>query len=266
MLAAFVCDFPDPEHFPGLTPISMQGDISMVYLPPFNEQPERELVHACIAEQPLGLLITIGPDGLAANQIPFFLVTAADGSERLIGHVARNNDLWKSGQHKGETLIVFQSSDAYVSPNWYPSKADTHRTVPTWNYVTVHAYGALESHDDERWVRGAVGRLTKKMESLQPQPWKMADAPADFMNVMLGNIVGIELHVSRMIGKWKLGQNRTLFDREGVIDGLRSTELPTAFAVADEMLAAIPESDRPNSQPESQPSLAPLKDGFSQLI
>lgn len=219
----------------------------MVYLPPFNDQPDRELIHACIAEQPLGLLITTGTEGLAADQIPFLLSIEADGGEKLIGHVARNNDLWKVGQHQGESLVVFQSSDAYVSPNWYPSKAETHRTVPTWNYVTVHVYGELEIHDDEKWVRGAVGRLTKKMESLQPQPWKMADAPADFIKVMLGNIVGIELHVSHMVGKWKLGQNRTLTDRMGVIEGLRSTNLPSASDVADEMQAAIPAADRPIS-------------------
>ena len=141
--------------------------------------------------------------------------------------------------------MVFQANEAYVSPNWYPSKADTHRTVPTWNYVTVHAYGELVVHDDERWIRGVVGRLTRKMESSQPVPWKMADAPADFMETMLRNIVGIELPVSRMIGKWKLGQNRTVTDRLGVIAGLRGTGEPGSEAVADAMLEAIPVEDHP---------------------
>ncbi len=217
----------------------------MVYLPEANVQPDRELIHACIRDQPLGLLITMGPDGLAANQIPFILMVDDDGQERLIGHVARNNDVWRDGFHHGESLVVFQANEAYVSPNWYPSKADTHRTVPTWNYVTVHAYGELVVHDDERWIRGVVGRLTRKMESSQPVPWKMADAPADFMETMLRNIVGIELPVSRMIGKWKLGQNRTVTDRLGVIAGLRGTGEPGSEAVADAMLEAIPVEDHP---------------------
>jgi transcriptional regulator len=217
----------------------------MVYMPIANDQPDRELIHACIRDQPLGMLITVGPDGLAANQIPFILLVDDDGQERLIGHVARNNDLWRDGYHQAESLVVFQANEAYVSPNWYPSKADTDRTVPTWNYVTVHAYGELVVHDDERWIRGVVGRLTKKMEASQPVPWKMADAPADYMDVMLGNIVGIELPVSRMIGKWKLGQNRTVTDRLGVIDGLRGTGEPGSEAVADAMLEAIPVEDRP---------------------
>lgn len=216
----------------------------MVYLPPFNEQPDQDLIHACIREHPLGLLITHGADGLAANQIPFVLLVDDEGSERLIGHVARNNDLWRPGQAEGESLVVFQASDAYISPNWYPSKAETHRTVPTWNYVTVQAYGPLIIHDDERWIRGAVGRLTKQMEATQPAPWKMADAPPDFTAVMLDNIVGIELPVTRLIGKWKLGQNRTLTDREGVISGLRQTDQPGSIAVADAMWAAIPSDER----------------------
>lgn len=216
----------------------------MVYLPPFNDQPDREAMHACIREHPLGLLITNGPDGLAANQIPFVLQVDGDGRERLIGHVARNNDLWREGFHEGESLVVFQASDAYVSPNWYPSKADTHRTVPTWNYVTVHAYGGLVIHDDERWMRGAVGRLTKQMESTQPVPWKMADAPADFLAVMVENIIGIEVPVMRLIGKWKLGQNRPVADRMGVVAGLRDTGQPGSIAVAEAMVNAIPDLDR----------------------
>ena len=97
----------------------------------------------------------------------------------LIGHVARNNDLWRDGRHDGESLAVFQSADAYISPNWYATKQETHEVVPTWNYAVVHVYGPIVVHDDEKWVRGAVGRLTKKMEALQPDPWKMADAPAE---------------------------------------------------------------------------------------
>ena len=220
----------------------------MVYLPPFNTQPDRDLIYACIRANPLGLLITIGAAGLAANQIPFVLRAGADGSETLIGHVARNNPVWHAGESVGESLVVFQASDAYISPNWYPSKAETHRTVPTWNYVTVHAYGELIIHDDPQWVRGAVGRLTKQMESTQPKPWKMADAPPDFMASMIENIVGIELPVTRLVGKWKLGQNRSLSDREGVIAGLRAAGDPGSAQVATDMQHALDRSKVDNDR------------------
>lgn len=205
----------------------------MVYLPPHFAETRPESMHRLIAEFPLATLVTVGDDGIAANHIPLLLDPARGEFGTLIGHVARSNDLWRAGRHEGESLAVFQSADAYVSPNWYASKQETHEVVPTWNYAVVHAYGRLVVHDDEKWVRGVVGRLTKIMESSQLVPWKMADAPAPYIKGMLGNIVGIEVPVSRMIGKWKVSQNRSDADRSGAAAGLRSTGDPGDAAMAN---------------------------------
>jgi len=195
----------------------------MMYLPGHFAELDAEPMRQLIAGYPLATLVTLGADGIAANHIPLLLDPSGGKLGTLIGHVARNNDVWREGNHEGESLAIFTSADAYVSPNWYASKRETHEVVPTWNYAVVHAYGPLIVHDDVKWSRGVVGRLTKAMESFQPAPWKMADAPADYISGMLENIVGIELPVSRMIGKWKVSQNRTEADRASAVLGLRST-------------------------------------------
>ncbi len=205
----------------------------MVYLPDHFAELDREALRRLIVGQPLATLATVGPDGIAANHIPMLLDSNRGEFGTLIGHVARNNDLWRDGYHEGESLAVFGAAEAYISPNWYASKAETHEVVPTWNYAVVHAYGRLIIHDDENWIRGVVGRLTKTMESSQPVPWKMADAPADYIRGMLGNIVGIEIPVSRMIGKWKVSQNRSDADRASASVGLRSTGDPGDAEMAD---------------------------------
>jgi transcriptional regulator len=205
----------------------------MVYLPEHFATSDLEALQRLIADQPLATLVTLGPDGITANHIPLLLDASRGGRGTLIGHVARNNDLWREGYHQAETLAVFRSAEAYVSPNWYASKAETHEVVPTWNYAVVHAYGPLVIHDDEKWVRGVVGRLTKAMEASQPAPWKMADAPHDYLRSMLANIVGIEMPVTRMTGKWKVSQNRSAADRAGAAAGLRATGDAGDAAMAD---------------------------------
>jgi transcriptional regulator len=127
--------------------------------------------------------------------------------------VARNNTVWQLSSNGDEVLAVFQAEDAYISPNWYPSKHETHQQVPTWNYRVVHAYGKITIYDDEKYVRALVGRLTKKHEASQPKPWKMSDAPRDYMEMMVKSIVGIEIEITRFIGKFKLSQNRENRDR-----------------------------------------------------
>ncbi|HYI25356.1 MAG TPA: FMN-binding negative transcriptional regulator [Thermomicrobiales bacterium] len=205
----------------------------MVYLPPHFEMSDREQIAALIAANPLATLVTIGPDGICANHIPLLLDPNRGDNGTLIGHVARNNDLWRDGHHQGESLAIFQGIDAYITPTWYASKQETHEVVPTWNYAVVHAYGELVIHDDERWVRGVVGRLTQAMERRQPEPWRMGDAPQAYLTTMLANIVGIEMPISRLIGKWKVSQNRTPEDRESAIDGLRRTGDPDNTEMAD---------------------------------
>ena len=184
-----------------------------MYVPPHFEVSNPEVLHDLIVHHPLGVLITQGESGLNANHIPFELEASASTHGILRAHVARNNPVWQLSTNGDEVLVVFQADDAYISPNWYPSKHETHQQVPTWNYRVVHAYGKITIYDDEKYVRALVGRLTKKHEANQPKPWKMSDAPRDYMEMMVKSIVGIEIEITRLIGKFKLSQNRENRDR-----------------------------------------------------
>ena len=184
-----------------------------MYVPPHFDVSNPEVLHDLIAHHPLGVLITQSESGLNANHIPFELDASGSTHGILRAHVARNNAVWQLSTNGDEVLVVFQAEDAYISPNWYPSKHETHKQVPTWNYRVVHAYGKITIHDDEKYVRALVGRLTKKHEANQPKPWKMSDAPRDYMEMMVKSIVGIEIEITRMIGKFKLSQNRENRDR-----------------------------------------------------
>jgi transcriptional regulator len=211
----------------------------MVYLPEHFAEHDTSAVHMLIEENPLGLLITLGADGLSANHIPFVLDRNSGEAGRLLGHVARNNAVWHNPAPDQEALVVFQAAEGYISPNWYPTKQDAHRAVPTWNYAVAHVYGPLIVRDDEKWLRGQAGRLTKMMEAAQPTPWKMADAPRDYLETMLANIVGVEIPITRLIGKLKAGQNREMVDRVGAIDGLRGDGDPGDGVMADVMEATL---------------------------
>lgn len=204
-----------------------------MYIPaPFVED-RLDQLHDLIRDQPLGILVTCGADGLTANHIPFILDPSVGEFGALQGHVARNNPVWREPLALPEAMVIFQGAAAYISPNWYPAKQIDHRQVPTWNYLTVHAHGELIVHDDVRWLRTQAGRLTKAMEHGQPVPWKMADAPRDFTEAMLQDIVGIEIPIKRLVGKAKLNQNKTDADRAGAADGLRAAGGEHRAAMAD---------------------------------
>ena len=192
-----------------------------MYLPAAFQEQRPEALHALMQAHPLGTLVTHGPDGLDANHIPFELDATAGPHGLLRAHVARANPVW---QQAGDTevLVIFQAADGYISPNWYPSKPEHHRHVPTWNYAVVHAHGVLRVRDDERFLRGLVARLTREHEarSQQEKPWKMGDAPADYIDGLLKVIVGLEIQITRLEGKYKLGQNREERDRLGAAAGL----------------------------------------------
>lgn len=195
-----------------------------MYLPNhFEEAGEEELLRT-IEAHPFGSLVLHGPQGLDANHLPFLVDREKDARARLIGHVARANPLWKEASEGQESLVIFHADDAYISPNWYPSKHESHRLVPTWNYRVVHVHGRLFVRDDERFVRGVVARLTRHHEGQtgSPTPWKMTDSPPEFIDQMLTHIVGIEIEIVRMVGKWKLSQNREARDREGAARELQA--------------------------------------------
>jgi transcriptional regulator len=205
----------------------------MVYLPAHFGADNPETPVEVIRRAPLATLVTREGEDIVANHIPLLFRPGLGEHGTLIGHVARANDLWRTNQHGHDVLAVFQAADAYISPNWYPTKFIAHEAVPTWNYAVVHAYGQLVIHDDPKWIRGVVGRLTKAMESTMKVPWKMADAPAEFMESMIANIVGIEIEITRLVTKIKANQNRSAEDRASVAAILDSSERSADREVAD---------------------------------
>ncbi|WP_133646624.1 FMN-binding negative transcriptional regulator [Paraburkholderia flava] len=211
-----------------------------MYVPAHFEENRPEVLQALIADQPLGALVTVSPQGLDANHVPFEFDTARGPHGTLRAHVARANPVWQEAAAAPDALVIFQGPAAYVSPTWYPSKHATHRQVPTYNYMVVHAHGRIVVHDDETFLRGLVARLTRKMEAGEAQPWKMGDAPPDYIQQMLGAIVGIEIEVTRIVGKWKLSQNKEAADRRGASDTLIARDSDAQQAVGQAMRDAPP--------------------------
>lgn len=192
-----------------------------MYQPSHFEETRTDVLHQFISSHPLGTLVVNGPNGLDANHIPFLL--EPDGRQgRLLAHVARANPIWQEVATGARVLVMFSNTGGYISPSWYPSKQEIHRSVPTWNYQVVHAHGAFEAHDDEKFVRGVVGRLTREHESrVSPDaPWKMSDSPRAYIDQMVASVVGISVTIESLVGKWKLSQNRDDRDRLAAADGL----------------------------------------------
>ncbi|MBB6091318.1 transcriptional regulator [Povalibacter uvarum] len=191
-----------------------------MYIPKHFAESRPEVLHRLIREHPLGMLVTHGGDGLDANHLPFDLDSNVGPHGLLRGHVARSNPLWHSVESGANVLVVFRAEEAYISPNWYPSKHEAHKQVPTWNYSVVHVHGRITIHDDEKHVRGVVARLTRVHEGSRSVPWKMTDAPPDYIDALLKAIVGIEVEITRLEGKFKLSQNRETRDRVGAGEAL----------------------------------------------
>ena len=181
-----------------------------MYIPEHFLIKNLEVIHQIIQTNPLGVLVNMTPEGLDANHIPFELDA---GRGVLTAHVARANPVWQECKDGAEVLVIFRGNESYISPNWYPSKHETHRLVPTWNYEVVHVHGRLTVQDQEKFVRGVVGRLTRRHEATEPKPWKMGDSAPEYIDGMLKAIVGIEIAITRLEGKAKLSQNREDRDR-----------------------------------------------------
>jgi len=193
-----------------------------MYLPAHFAETDVQALHALIAAHPLGALVAAGPHGLDANHLPFELDSSAGAQGTLRAHVARNNPLWKELVDGTPVLVIFQAEQGYISPNWYPSKHETHQQVPTWNYRVVHVHGTLRIRDDERFVRGLVARLTRTHEAQEARPWKMGDSETAYIDRMLAAIVGIEVEIHQMVGKYKLSQNKDKRDRMGAVETLQA--------------------------------------------
>jgi transcriptional regulator len=204
-----------------------------MYLPSAFEERDSERLRRFIREHPFGTLVTLTTTGLNANHIPFLLpADTTSAAATLHGHIARANPLWRDLVPDSRALVIFHGPDSYISPSWYASKRETAKVVPTWNYVVVHAHGALRVVDDVMWLRSHVEALTQEHEEPRDTPWAVGDAPADYVDKLLGGIIGIEISVTRLEGKWKVSQNRSAADRDGVVEGLERKGLKSGMEMA----------------------------------
>jgi transcriptional regulator len=200
-----------------------------MYVPAAFADDRPEFMTEFLAEHPMAQLVTMTDDGLVATPLPMLHEPAAEGLGSLVGHVARANRQWAETVLTVEALAIFTGSNAYVSPNWYPSQAEHGKVVPTWNYETVHIRGRLVVHDDSAWKRALVTRLTQHHESRSPAPWTVEDAPPEYIDAMLKAIVGIEVEITSIQAKRKLSQNRAEHDIDGTIEGLTQAGGPSAL-------------------------------------
>lgn len=204
-----------------------------MYVPKHFAETRVETLHELMRAHPLAALVTLTPDGLDANHIPFELDPEPAPFGTLRGHIARANPLWRDASREVGALAIFQGPGTYISPSWYPTKQETGKVVPTWNYAIVHAHGPLRVIEDRHWLRELVERLTNRHEAGRRDPRKVTDAPADFIDQQLGAIIGLELPIARLVGKWKTSQNRPARDQDGVVAGLLQEGHESAAAMAE---------------------------------
>ncbi|TRZ96856.1 MAG: FMN-binding negative transcriptional regulator [Rhodocyclaceae bacterium] len=208
-----------------------------MYLPTHFEETRIEVLHALMREHPFATLVTHGADGLAANHLPLHLAAETGPFGALQGHVARANSLWQQSADT-EVLVIFHGPQAYVTPSWYETKREHGKAVPTWNYVVVHAHGRMRVYDDPAWLRQQLETLVASHEAGFAEPWQIADAPPDYIDKMLTAIVGIEIVITDLKGKWKISQNQPPANRAGVAAGLRQQGTADTLQMA-ELVAGI---------------------------
>lgn len=203
-----------------------------MYLRPHFEETRIEVLHGLIRAHPLATFVAVTRSEIVVNHMPFLI--APDGGEygTLRGHIPRDNPVWRKFTQDTRAVAVFHGPQCYISPSWYPSKRAHGKVVPTWNYAVAHARGRPQIIEDADWLRSHLNELTDKHESGQAVPWKVSDAPADFVDRMIGNLVGIEMPIASIVGKWKVSQNRPLEDRLAVADALRSRGDEASLAMA----------------------------------
>ncbi|KQV59502.1 MULTISPECIES: FMN-binding negative transcriptional regulator [unclassified Duganella] len=212
-----------------------------MYLPTAFAEDRLEVKHGLIRAYPLGMLFIPGA-APTADLVPFALYPGegAAGLGVLRAHIARANPAWRTlVEGGGECLVVFQGPEAYISPSWYASKAVSHKVVPTWNYAMVQVRGIARTVEDAGWLRRQLGDLTAMQESGLPEPWAVSDAPADFVDGLLKAIVGIEIPIASIVGKWKVSQNRSTADAEGVAAGLKDRAAEMAALVAERIAPGV---------------------------
>lgn len=209
-----------------------------MYQPPYFREDRPEVLHTLMREHCFATLVTLGPDGLTASHLPMEFDPEPAPFGTLRGHLARGNPQWRNFSAEISALVIFSGPQAYITPSWYATKSETGRVVPTWNYITVHAYGRMEIFDDPGRLKALVTALTERQEKELAAPWQVSDAPTDHIDRLLKGIVGIELAVERLEGKWKLSQDKNAADRGGVVDGLSSMAGLDAPRLVEAMSAA----------------------------
>lgn len=213
-----------------------------MYLPAAFREDRLETLHALIHAHRLGTLITAGPGGLLANLVPFTLLDFGEKGT-LRAHIAKANDQMEALHAGVETLVVFQGPEAYITPSWYVSKGEHGRVVPTWNYVVVQARGKPRLIDDPEWIRAQIDDLTKAQEGRRSTPWKVSDAPPPFIAGQIKAIIGVEIPILNIEGKWKVSQNRSAADRQGVEEGLEREGINEEMAALVAQGGAVPKPD-----------------------
>ncbi|MBL8251757.1 MAG: FMN-binding negative transcriptional regulator [Candidatus Competibacter sp.] len=204
-----------------------------MYSPTHFDEPRIDRLHELMRAQPLATLVTLSSHGINADHLPLHLSETSGSLGALRGHVARANPIRRNLVENAEVLAIFQGSDAYITPSWYATKAETGKVVPTWNYVVVHAYGTLRFIDDAAWLRAHLEALVDHNESAFESPWRLSDAPPDYIEQLLGAVAGIEIAITRLAGKWKISQNQPSENQAGVIGGLRERGTAKALDMAD---------------------------------
>ena len=211
-----------------------------MYTPPHFREDRIEVMRELMGRFPLAALVTVGPDGLEANHIPLIHDPAPAPFGTLLGHVAKANSQWLGSRADFGALAIFQGPQAYISPSLYPSKAEHGKVVPTWNYAVVHAHASLTIHEDPEWLRGLVTRLTETHEAARLAPWQVSDAPPGYIDGLLRAIVGVELHIDKLEGKWKVSQNREETDRLRIVAAFEAS----ADQSAQEMAVLVRDASR----------------------
>ncbi|MDR7015278.1 FMN-binding negative transcriptional regulator [Acinetobacter sp. 3657] len=193
----------------------------MMFLPEIFVEKDLEKLYALIQDYPFATLISHSAEGVEANHLPFKLLLDKESDTAvLIAHIAKGNPLHTQIENNTDVLVIFQGEQGYISPNWYPTKQQHHRHVPTWNYQVVHIKGKINFLHDEKSLRGILAKLTRTHEAKQAKPWKMSDAPSEYIAEELKGIIGIEIQIEKITGKFKLSQNREKIDALGVVAGL----------------------------------------------
>lgn len=210
-----------------------------LYISKHHQFTEQNAILSLVDAHPLGAWVCQSKDGMVANHVPFFLDRTLGPRGTLIGHVARANNVWQKITADAPSVVLFQGAQAYITPSWYPGKAEHGKVVPTWNYAVAHIHGTARVIEDPKWILGMLNRLTNAQESMQAKPWRVSDAPSHFIDGLMRAIVGIEISIDRLEGKLKASQDEDLQDRQGTVKGLQAAPGDQSHAMADLVAEAI---------------------------